>query len=182
MCRIRLAAFLLIGTTSLVGQGLQDRDRTLGRSMLQQIKKDIQKEYYDPSFGGIDLDAHFAQANEKVLQAVSLGQMMGIIGQALVDFNDSHTRFIPPARVHRHSLGAGAVVMYGANITNADVIMSNGGRLEHSGVTPDELLIPSQEDLAAGRDPVMARAVALIGYELSPEEEHFRCIGVGVDG
>ena len=60
--------------------------------------------------------------------------------------------------------------MYGANITNADVIMSDGGRLEHTGVTPDELLLPSQEDLAAGRDPVLARAVNLIGYELSPEQ------------
>ena len=97
MCWIRLAAFLLIGTASLVAQGLQDRDRALGRDMLQQIRKDIQKEYYDPGFGGIDLDAHFAQANEKLLQAASVGQMLGIIGQVLVDFNDSHTRFIPRA-------------------------------------------------------------------------------------
>ncbi|MCY4584857.1 MAG: S41 family peptidase [Bryobacterales bacterium] len=422
MCRIRLAALLLMGTTSLVGQGLQDRDRALGRGMLQQIRKDIQKEYYDPSFGEIDLDTHFAQANEKLLQAASVGQMLGIIAQALVDFNDSHTRFIPPgrvarteygwqmqmigdeclitavkpkseaearglkpgdriavldgyqptresfkmiryfyyalrpqpgmrlttvspsgqsrqvdvpakitegfrvrdltdefefweyirdlqnegrknrhtylslgedgfiwkmpafdladrqvesmmgraknregfildlrgnsggyvktletlggyffteqpvkiadltgrkkmkplmakpkggraftgkvvvlvdsetgssaelfarvmqieergmvigdktsgavmqSRVHRHSSGVGRVVMYGANITNADVIMSDGGRLERAGVIPDELLIPSQEDLAAGRDPVLARAVNLIGYELSPEQ------------
>ena len=422
MCWIRLAALLLTVTTSLVAQGLQDRDRALGRGMLQQIRKDIQKEYYDPSFGGIDLDAHFAQANEKLLQAASVGQMLGIIGQVLVDFNDSHTRFIPPgrvarteygwqmqmigdeclitavkpkseaeakglkpgdridvldgyeptrenfkllrylyyalrprpgmrlatvspggqsrqvdvaakiterfrvrdltddfefweyirdvenegrkyihtylplgedgfiwkmpafdlsdrkvesmmgrakkregfildlrgngggyvktletlvgyffteqpvkiaertgrkkmkpimakpkggraftgnvvvlvdsktgsaaelfarviqieergtvigdktsgavmqSRVHRRSIGAGTVVMYGANITNADVIMSDGGRLEHTGVTPDEMLIPSQEDLAAGRDPVLARAVNLIGYELSPEQ------------
>ena len=66
---IRLAVLLLTVTTSLVAQGLQDRDRKLGRDMLQQIRKDIQKEYYDPSFGGIDLDAHFAQANEKLLQA-----------------------------------------------------------------------------------------------------------------
>jgi C-terminal processing protease CtpA/Prc len=77
----------------------------MGRDMLKQLKKDIQKHYYDPGFQGIDLDTHFAQADEKVQQAGSLGQMMGIIGQALVDFNDSHVRFIPPGRVSRTEYG-----------------------------------------------------------------------------
>jgi len=34
------------------------------------------------------------------------------------------------------------------------------------GVTPDELLLPTQADLAAGRDPVLARAVTMLGGTL----------------
>jgi C-terminal processing protease CtpA/Prc len=59
---------------------------------------------------------------------------------------------------------------YGASITNADVIMSDGKTLEHTGVIPDELIFPTGEDLAMGRDPVLAKAVQLLGGNLTPEE------------
>ena len=44
--------------------------------------------------------------------------------------------------------------------------MPDGRSLEGSGVTPDELLLLTGGDLAAGRDPVLARAAALAGLEL----------------
>jgi C-terminal processing protease CtpA/Prc len=60
------------------------------------------------------------------------------------------------------------VILYGASITNADLIMSDGKSLERIGVVPDELLMPTAEDLAAGRDPVLARAAALLDTRLDP--------------
>ena len=47
--------------------------------------------------------------------------------------------------------------------------MTDGKSLEHVGVTPNELLLPTGADLAAGRDPVLARAVELAGARISSE-------------
>jgi len=40
--------------------------------------------------------------------------------------------------------------------------------VEHVGVTPDELLLPSAQDLATHRDIVLARAVELAGSKIDP--------------
>ena len=80
-----------------------DRDR--GREMLELIKNDIKKNYYDSTFHGVDLDAHFKEADDKIKQATSLGQMFGIIAQTLIDFDDSHLYFVPPGRSARYDYG-----------------------------------------------------------------------------
>lgn len=86
-------------------QSLSSFDRGRGHDMLEMLKEDIKKNYYDPTFHGIDLDAHFKAAEEKVKQATSVGQMFGIIAQALVEFNDSHLFFVPPDRATRYDYG-----------------------------------------------------------------------------
>jgi carboxyl-terminal processing protease len=63
-----------------------------------------------------------------------------------------------------------STAFYGTSVTVADVRMSDGGSLEKTGVEPDEIVLPSPADLAAGRDPVLARAVELAGASLTPEE------------
>lgn len=72
--------------------------------------------------------------------------------------------------VHGHQIGTQTVVFYAVSVTDAEVVMDDGSRLEGVGMTPDEILLPTGTDLAAGRDPVLARALALVGVERSPEE------------
>src|SRR2546423_15106025 len=58
--------------------------------ILEIIKSDIKKNYYDPEFHGIDLEARFKVAKDKLKTTESGSKMMSIIAQVLLDFDDSH--------------------------------------------------------------------------------------------
>lgn len=55
-------------------------------------------------------------------------------------------------------------------ITVGDVRLPDGGSLERIGVTPDETVLPAAGDLAANRDPVLARAIEKLGGTITPEQ------------
>jgi len=61
----------------------------------------------------------------------------------------------------------GQFLPYGAEITIADLKMTDGNSLEHHGVVPDEILLPSPEEVAVGADPQLARALQLVGVPVS---------------
>ncbi len=86
-------------------QGLGPYDRSGAKEMLDSAKDDIKKNYYDAGFRGIDLEAQFKAAEEKLKQATTRDQLMVAIGQTLLDFNDSHTFFLPPARAAKIEYG-----------------------------------------------------------------------------
>jgi C-terminal processing protease CtpA/Prc len=109
------------------------------------------------------LDSQSGSASEvfaRVLQLEKRGQVLGDVSAGAV------MQSIP----FNGELGTDSVVFYGASITNADLIMADGKSLEHIGVIPDELILPTPEDVAAGRDPVLARAFEILGKKVSPED------------
>ncbi|MFN2481077.1 MAG: PDZ domain-containing protein, partial [Pyrinomonadaceae bacterium] len=82
-----------------------DLDRERSRTMLSNIRGELKKNYYDANFRGINLEERFKAADEKLKTATSRGQMFGIIAQAMLDFRDSHTFFLPPQRAARTDYG-----------------------------------------------------------------------------
>jgi len=103
-----VAAFwVFLSGQSLCAQTLKATgfDKNRGHDMLSQIKSDLKKNYYDPSFHGVDIEARLKAADEKINTATSNGHIFGIIAQVLIDLEDSHTFFIPPGRSARTEYG-----------------------------------------------------------------------------
>jgi len=109
------------------------------------------------------VDSMSASAAEIFARVVQLEKRGLVIG-------DRTAGAVMQSRMYGHRLEAGKTVFFGANIAGADVIMADGKSLEGVGVTPDELLLPSADDLSAKRDPLLSRAAALVGVELPPDK------------
>ena len=89
----------------ILSQTISGQDRDRGVMMLKAVRDDIRKNYYDPAFRGIDLEARTKLAEERIKLAKSNAEMFGIIAQMLLEFNDSHTVFLPPGRSARIEYG-----------------------------------------------------------------------------
>jgi C-terminal processing protease CtpA/Prc len=107
-------------------------------------------------------DSRSGSASEVLARVVQIEKRGLVVG-------DRSAGAVMEAKHNQYKIGTDTIVVYGASITDADLIMTDGKSLEHVGVTPDEVLLPTGADLAAGRDPVLARAVELAGGKISPE-------------
>ena len=97
-----------------------------------------------------------------------LSRSLQLRGRAVV-IGDRSAGAVQRSIGHQHQVGTETVVFYATSITDADIVMADSGRLEHVGVTPDEILLPTADDLATGRDPVLARALALVGVSIDAD-------------
>ncbi|HYG09251.1 MAG TPA: S41 family peptidase [Pyrinomonadaceae bacterium] len=95
----------LLAPQALRAQSFDRIERERALTMLSNVKDQLKKHYYDPNIRGMDVDARFKAAEEKIKQAASLGQAFGIIAQVLLDLDDSHTKFYPPSRPNRVDYG-----------------------------------------------------------------------------
>jgi len=127
--------------------------------------REIAKPARDPFRGALIVlvDSRSGSAAEMFARIVQLEKRGTVIG-------DRSAGAVMVSRFFPHTVGVGAVVFYATSITVADVRMSDGGGLERVGVQPDEVLLPTPTDLAAHRDPVLARALAIAGHTTTPEK------------
>jgi C-terminal processing protease CtpA/Prc len=252
--RVVVVAFLSSGAlAALATQApvLSKDDRDISRTMLRQIREDLERYYYDPTFHGIDLKARFAEAETRIDKAANvqrairkargyktlildlrgngggaltalsalvsttfdhevlvavdrprgkerpevakpaknafLGKLFVLVDSRSASASEMFARILQlekrgavvgdrttgavmAAQFFPHTVGLGAVAFYAMEVTVADVRMSDGAGLEKIGVQPDVLALPSPADLAARRDPVLARAVELAGGSMTPEQ------------
>jgi C-terminal processing protease CtpA/Prc len=109
------------------------------------------------------IDAASASASELVARSVELTNRGSTIGDRSAGAVMT-SRFYPLKVSHGEN-----TISYGVMVTTADPIMSDGGRLEKKGATPDFRILPTAEDLAAGRDPALAQALKFAGQPLDAQ-------------
>lgn len=135
----------------------------LGRNKPKEmIAKGAGKDRYQGALVVL-VDAESASASEifaRTLQLTGRGKVIG----------DRTAGEVRASRGYFHTIGTQTIVSYGASVTIADLVMPDGGKLENTGVIPDEVVLPTGEDIAAGSDPVLARALTFLGIPFTPKE------------
>jgi len=109
------------------------------------------------------IDSQSGSASEVFARLIQIEKRGTVIG-------DVSAGAVMQSIMHTGEIGTMSVVPFGVSVTNADVIMTDGLSLEKVGVVPDELILTTGADLAAKRDPVLARAVAILGGTMSAED------------
>jgi C-terminal processing protease CtpA/Prc len=146
--------------------GMFDKDVKIGdRVGRKENKPQIAKASHNPFTGKLIVlvDSRSASAAELFARVMQIEKRGLVIG-------DRTSGAVMEARDYDEQEGSDTAILYGVSITDADIIMSDGKSLEHTGVTPDEPLVPTAKALANNHDPVLARAAELVGVKLSSEE------------
>jgi carboxyl-terminal processing protease len=139
--------------------GVFDKEIKLGDLLRRDERKPISVKTHGHPFAGklvVLVDSGSASAAELFARVVQIEKRGVVLG-------DSSAGTVMRAKFYSYDTGVGA------EITDADIIMADGKSLEHVGVTPDEVVLPTVADLAEGRDPVLAHAAEALGVKLSPE-------------
>lgn len=109
------------------------------------------------------IDSESASASELFARVVQLERRGFVMG-------DRSSGSVMEAVHYQHDFYFDSETYYYVSITDANLVMTDGNSLEHSGVDPDILILPTARDLAEQKDPVLAKAATLLGVPISPEE------------
>lgn len=143
-----------------------DREVRLAVETTRRGQKPVDVKGRKDAFTGpiaVLVDSRSASASEMTARLLQIEKRGTVIG-------DRTAGAVMTSRVFPHTLGIDSIAFYATTITVGDVRMTDGASLEHTGVTPDEIVLPTGADLAAGRDPALARAIAKLGGALTPEQ------------
>jgi len=148
-----------------------DHDVKIGTEKTRKEDRAVEAKGHKDSFAGkmvVLIDSESASASEVTARIMQIEKRATIVG-------DRSAGAVMASLFYSHRLGqdmygSGSLAFYGTSITVADLTMPDGFTLEKVGVTPDEVLLPTAADLAAGRDPVLARAITLLGGTMTAEQ------------
>ena len=140
----------------------------IGDSLGREKTTPMLTEAYEEPFKGklvVLVDSKSGSSAEVLARVVQLEGRGTVIG-------DRTSGSVMSALRHPHQMNLGAKLrlIYGSSVTDADLILKDGKSLEHVGVVPDEVVLPAQEDLRSGEDPALARAVEILGGNLTAAE------------
>jgi carboxyl-terminal processing protease len=153
---------LVVMLKRLIGYFFEQDIKVSEMKYRKEVKTEVAESKGNSGFKGkliVLIDSGSASASEIFARVIQLEKRGIVLG-------DRSAGAVMQSRQHGHEVGLETVSYYGASITNADVIMKDGKSIEHVGVTPDELLLPTAADLAASRDPVLSHAAELVGLKL----------------
>ncbi len=145
--------------------GLFDHEVKIGDRIGRKELKPQMAKTHGARFKGklvVLVDSGSASAAELLARVVQLEKRGTVIG-------DRSSGSVMEAKWVYFGAGVSGDYGYAVSVTQADLVMSDGKSLEHNGVTPDVLALPTAEDLAAERDPVLAKAVESLGGKIAPE-------------
>lgn len=148
--------------------GMFDHEVKMGdRVGRKPLRGSVTKSRGSKTFAGklvVLVDSKSASAAEIFARIVQMEKRGTVIG-------DRSSGMVMESRLYTHAIETEqGMIHYAVSITDANIVMSDGRSLEGVGVVPDERIIPTGSDLAAGRDPALARAAELVGIKLTPEE------------
>lgn len=92
------AAMIALLASGAHAQKFDDFGKGRAREALHNIAEDVKKGYYDPTFHGLDFDARVREADEKLEQVTSVGEVYRTFAWVLGGLNDSATFFVPARR------------------------------------------------------------------------------------
>ena len=98
-----LTAAFVVAVTDSTGQEapIDPQERRIVEIILGDVVQDVKSNYYDPKYHGVDLDALYQEAKERVKTAKSYNQALATVAWVLRQLDDSHTYLVPPRRSHK---------------------------------------------------------------------------------
>jgi C-terminal processing protease CtpA/Prc len=93
-----LLLLLSIGVNAALAEDsdLRESDRSHALTMLRDVRRAIQENYFDAGFKGMDLGALADTAKTRIEKATTIGETLAAVAQFTLEFDDSHTFFVPP--------------------------------------------------------------------------------------
>ncbi len=156
-----------INTLKYLLEGVFENDIKIpDRVARKDTKPLIEKFHPHNPFGGkvvVLVDSKSASCSEMFARMIQMEKRGTIMG-------DHSSGSVMESLPYSYRTGQDVTVFYGASITEADVVMSDGKSLEHVGVIPDEIVLPTAGDMASGRDPVLAHAAEMLGVKMTAEQ------------